>query len=468
MLTLHTLASRPKPVPRTVFIRAWIFLPWVLCLSLGGGVASATAVHDFTLDNGLRVLVQEDHRAPVVVVQVWYKVGGSYEQDGATGVSHALEHMMFKRTKNLKTGEFSRRIAAAGGRENAFTTADFTTYFQQRSAAQVEESFALEAERMQHLVLDPAEFANELKVIHEERRLRTDEDPQALAMETVLAHTWQTSPYRQPVIGWAADIDHMQRDELLAWYARYYVPNNAFLVVVGDVDPGVIKKLADKHFGTIPARPVPPLKPRPEVAQSGVKRLVIKNPKLRIPMLVMHYKVPGYTQVGGGSPVTEAWEIYALEVLAAALDGSASARFARELVRGGIALSAGASYSGASRLTDLFSLDGVPREGVDLAQLEAALKAQLDAIKAKPPTEDELARIKTAVVAAAVYQRDSLFSQAMLIGSLVAVGIDWHEKDAYVERIQAVTPVQVQAVARKYFSEDGLTVAYLQPEPQHE
>ena len=439
-----------------------------LCFSLLAVSARADpAAQEFTLENGLRVIVQEDHRAPVAVVQIWYKVGGSYELDGATGVSHALEHMMFKRTKHFATGEFSRRIAEQGGRENAFTTADYTTYFQQWAASNVALSFELEAERMQYLLLDPAEFANELKVIREERRLRTDDNPQGLAMEAILAHTWQTSPYRQPVIGWASDIEQMQRAELSAWYQRYYAPNNAILVVVGDVAPTTIKNLAQHHFGAIPQQRLAPLKARPEVPQNGLKRLTIANSKLRIPMLVMHYKVPGFSQVGTGDPVLEAWEIYALEVLAATLDGGPSARFAHELVRGrAIALAAGASYSSTSRLADLFSFNGVPRTGVSLEQLEAAIKAQLAAIQKAPPTVTELARIKTRVVADNVYQRDSLFSQAMMIGSLAVVGLDWHLKDQYVAQIQAVTPEQVQAVARKYFKDEVATVAYLVPEKQ--
>jgi zinc protease len=434
-------------------------------LATAAVVADPAPAQEFSLENGLRVIVQEDHRAPVAVVQIWYQVGGSDELDGATGVSHALEHMMFKRTKHLATGEFSRRIAARGGRENAFTTADYTTYFQQWAASDVAQSFALEAERMQYLELDPAEFANELKVIREERRLRTDDDAQALALEAVQAHTWQTSPYRQPVIGWAADIEQMRLAALSRWYRRYYTPNNAVLIVVGDVVPSAIRDLAQQHFGAIPARARPAAKVRPEVAQRGLKRLTIADPKLRLPRLIMNYKVPGLTQVGHGDAAPEAWEIYALEMLAATLDGGASARFARELVRGReLALAAGASYSSISRLPDLFSFDGVPRDGVTLEQLEAAIKAQIAAIQKAPPAAAELTRIKTGVVSDNVFQQDSLFSQAMTIGALAVSGLDWRLKDRYVANIQAVTPAQVQAVARKYFKDEVATVAYLVPE----
>ena len=200
---------------------------WVSLTFSAAVFATPQPTQEFALANGLRVIVQEDHRAPVVAVQVWYRIGASYELDGATGVSHALEHMMFKRTKHLKSGEFSRLVADRGGHENAFTTTDYTTYFQTWSATNAELSMKLEAERMQNLVLDPGEFKNELKVIQEERRLRTDDSASALALEAVLAHTWQTSPYRQPVIGWPADIAQMQLPDLATWYHRYYAPNNA-------------------------------------------------------------------------------------------------------------------------------------------------------------------------------------------------------------------------------------------------
>ncbi|MBM4226530.1 MAG: insulinase family protein [Gammaproteobacteria bacterium] len=443
-----------------------LLLMTMFCVSARAATPNTS---EYTLSNGLRLIVQEDHRAPVAVVQVWYRVGGSDEHDGITGISHALEHLMFKRTRNLATGEFSRRVAQRGGTENAFTSADYTAYYQQWAASNVAESFRLEAERMQHLMLDPEEVANELKVIREERRLRTEDDPGAAAFERILAATWQTSPYRQPVIGWAADIEQMQLEEIRDWYARYYIPNNAVVVVVGDVQPEALRTLAEDTFGKIPARPLPAAKVRPEVPQQGLKRLEILDPRLRVPTLVMNYKVPGLTQVGRGEGAPEHWEIYALDVLAALLDGGASARLSREMVRnGGAALSASANYSGSSRLMDLFSFEGVPRNGVGLADLEQAFREQIERIKQNPPGEEELARIKTGVIAADIYQRDSPLGQAMIIGSLVAVGIDWRLRDSYVEDIEAITPAQVQAVARKYFRDEVATIAWLLPEARHD
>lgn len=439
----------------------------VLTLIFGTALPAAARTHEYTLDNGLKLVVQEDHRAPVAVVQIWYKVGGSYEQDGATGVSHALEHMMFKRTRHLPSGEFSRLVAARGGRENAFTSLDYTAYFQQWARENVAESFRLEAERMRFLVLDPQEFATEKKVIAEERRLRTDDNPQALADEIATAVIWQTSPYRQPVIGWAADIDSMRLADLRAWYERWYAPSNATLVVVGDVEPEAVKRLAEEHFGPIPRREIEPPRPRPEVRQRGEKRLTVHDDKVQVPNLMLAFKAPTLTQVGAPGPDDEpvaAWEIYALDVLAAVLDGGASARFARELVRGReLAAHVDASYRIGSRLPDVFSIDATPREGATLDALEAAILEQLEAIKAAPPSTEELRRVKTQIRASTVYQQDSMFYQAMLIGTLESVGLSWRLKDEYDARIDAVTGAQVQAVARRYLTRERLTVARLVP-----
>jgi len=253
--------------------------------------------------------------------------------------------------------------------------------------------------------------------------------------------------------------------EIAAWYDRYYAPGNAIVVVVGDVKVDALRALAAETFGKIPGRATPAPRRRPEVMQQGQKRLEIRDPRLRVPMLMINYKIPGLTSVGEGKGAPQAWEIHALEVLAALLDGGASARLPRELVRGekGIALSASASCSVVSRLPDLFSLQGVPKPGVTLAQLEAALLGQLQRIRTTPPTDTELARIKTAVIAEQVYQRDSPFGEAMSIGALAAVGLDWRLKDRYVDAVRAVTPEQIQQVARRYLRAETSTVAWLSP-----
>lgn len=427
-------------------------------------VQSASLTHEYTLDNGLKLVVQEDHRAHVAVVQVWYRVGSSYEHDGITGVSHALEHMMFKGTKRFGPGKFSATVAAHGGRQNAFTSSDYTAYYEEWSADKVELSFDLEADRMRNLIIDDAEFKKEINVVLEERRMRTDDSPESLASEAAEAVAFLTSPYRYPVIGWEADIKNMTAADLRAWYQRWYGPNNAIVVVVGDVQPDAVYALAKKHFGPLVASEIAPPKNRPEIAQNGTKRVVLNNDKARVPYLVMAYKAPVLAQALRGEGVDE-WEPYALDVLAAMLTGDDSARLKRELVRGReIASSVSAGIETAARLPTLFSLSAVPAAGVSLETLEQAITEQLNGFATRPPSAAELERIKTQVVADTVFQRDSMQHEAMTIGALEAVGLGWKYRDSYVDKIKAVSAEQVLAVAQKYLVPQGLTVAYLQPE----
>jgi len=416
-------------------------------------------VHETTLANGLKVIVKEDHRAPVVVSQVWYKVGGSYEYDGLTGISHVLEHMMFKGTPNHPPGQFSRIIAEHGGRENAFTAQDYTAYFQQLEKSRLPIAFELEADRMRHLSLDPGEAAKELQVVMEERRLRTDDNPQALTWEQFSATAWQVSPYRHPIIGWMNDIEHLNADDLRRWYQTWYAPNNATLVVVGDVEPQEVFALAERHYGPLQPSTISPAKPRIEPPQRGERRIVVKAPA-ELPYLIMGYKVPSL------KTADEDWKPYALEVLGGVLDGSRSARLERELVRGSqIAASVSTGYSLTARLGDLFTVGGTPAQGHDAAALEHALKAQIERFKTQPVSADELARIKAQVTASKVYELDSVFYQAMQIGVMETVGLDWRLLDEYPQRIAAVTPEQIMAVAREFLIEDNLTVAVLDPQP---
>lgn len=415
--------------------------------------------HEFILKNGMKVIVKEDHRAPVVVQQVWYKVGSSYEYGGITGISHVLEHMMFKGTSRYPNGTFSEVIAELGGRENAFTSRDYTAYYQVLAADRLETAMRLEADRMRNLRMREDDFQRERAVVQEERRLRTEDNPTALTYEQFLAIAWLNSPYGDPVIGWMQDLESLTLDDLKAWYDRWYVPNNATLVVVGDVDPDEVHRLARRYYGSIRSRDVVPPKPRHEVAQVGERRITVKAPA-ELPYVILGYKVPTV-------PTAESdWEPYALEVLAGILDGGSSARLSRELVRGReIAASAGAGYSAVGRLDSLFLLDGTPAPGQTAAVIEAALREQVRALREAPVSAEELARVKAQVVAQEVYQRDSIQHQAMVLGTLDAVGLDWRLADDYPERIRAVTAEQVQAVARKYLVDDRLTVAHLDPQP---
>ncbi len=416
-------------------------------------------VHEFMLDNGMKVLVKEDHRAPVVVSQVWYKVGSSYEPNGITGISHVLEHMMFKGTDKHGPGEFSRIIAENGGRENAFTGRDYTAYFQQLEKSRLAVSFELEADRMRNLTLPPEEFDKEVKVVMEERRLRTEDKPRALTMEQFNAAAYVSSPYHNPVIGWMNDLQNLRVDDLRPWYARWYAPNNATLVVVGDVEPQAVLQLARQYFGPLKPSELKPVKPRREMAQHGLRQIKVKAPA-KLPYLLMGYKVPVLRTA------TEEWEPYALEVLASILSGSDSSRFPRELVREQqIAAGVDVGYGLYSRQAELFVIDATPAEGHTLEEVQQAIEVQLERVKTEPVSDDELARIKAQVVAGKVYELDSLFYQAMQIGMLETVGLGWRKLDEYVDRVRAITAEQVKAVANKYLIEDSLTIAVLEPQP---
>ncbi len=420
------------------------------------------AVHEFTLDNGMRILVKEDHRAPVAVSQVWYRVGASYEREGKTGLAHLLEHMMFKGTEKHGPGEFSKIMAAHGASENAFTSGDYTAYFQSIEKSRLHISFELEADRMRNLRLNAEEFEKERNVVIEERRMRTEDKPSALMYEQFMATAYQTSPYHNPVIGWMEDVRNLQLEDLAAWYQQWYAPNNATLVVVGDVNPPEVLALAQQYFG--PLQPSPQAKPmlRPETPQFGMKRITVKRPA-KVPSLLMGYKVPSLKT---RSPNDAEWEPYALAVLAYVLDGGSSARLQKNLVRGQeIAASVSSSYDMTSRLEELFLFSASPAQGRNTVELEQAILAQIEVMRGTLVEEAELARVKAQLVAAEIYERDSMFYQGMKIGMLETVGLDYRLWDAYVEKISAVTPAQVQAVAQKYLVEDRLTVAELVPLP---
>jgi zinc protease len=419
----------------------------------------AAQVSEYELANGLKVVVKEDRRAPVVVTQVWYKVGSSYEPDGITGISHVLEHMMFKGTEEVGPGEFSRTISALGGSENAFTSRDYTAYFETLASEHLETALRLEADRMRNLVLDADEFARELMVVKEERRLRTEDSPSGQLFEQFSAVAWRTSPYRNPVIGWMNDIKHLTVDDLAAWYERWYAPNNATLVVVGDVDPEQVRALAERYFGPFERVEIPPQKPVVEPPQRGETRIEVRVPA-RQPYLLMGFKAPVVGQAG------EEWEPYALYVLSSVLDGGNSARLSRDLVRGsGVAASAGASYSPYSRFSGMFLLDGTPTDDHSVAEVESALRAEVERLRTELVEPEELERIVTQAVASKVFEADSLFAQAMEIGVLETIGLDWRLIKTEIDAIRAVTPEQVRSVAERYLVDDNLTVATLVPLP---
>ncbi len=417
-------------------------------------------VHETILENGIKVIVKVDQRAPIVVSQVWYKVGGSYEPLGLTGVSHVLEHMMFKGTDQLGPNEFSRVIAANGGRENAFTGRDYTAYFQRLEKSRLPISFELESDRMQNLKLDVDEFKKEVEVVKEERRLRTDDRPEALVYEKFMATAFRVSNYRNPIIGLPQDLESMRLADLEHWYRRFYAPNNATVVVAGDVEPDAVFGLAEKYFGNVPRRDLEPNAEIPEPPQDEPRRIQVKLPA-KVPYLLIGFHVPSMS-----AKKPDDWEPYALEILAYILDGGKSARLPTRLVREQrIASSVGVGYDSVSRLPTLFVIDGNPANGKTTEELETALQAEIERLKSELVSQQELNKVKAQIVASNIFGRDSAFYQAMKLGELETVGLNWRLESQVVDRLRAVTAEQVRTVARKYLKPTNMTVAVLAPQP---
>jgi zinc protease len=424
--------------------------------------AAAAAAGDSqqrTLGNGMRVIVKEDHRSPIVVSMVWYRAGSMDEVSGTTGVAHVLEHMMFKGTPKVPAGEFSRRIARAGGRDNAFTSRDYTAYHQQLHKSKLALALELEADRMANLALSDEEFSREIRVVMEERRMRTDDNPHARISEQLMATTYLVHPYRTPVVGWMDDLANLRAADARRWYENWYVPNNAILVVAGDVQAEAVFALAEKFFGPIPARALPGRRPAAEPPQEGMRRLAVKAPA-ELPYVLMAYHVPVLRD-----PAND-WEPYALYVLNGILDGYDAARLNRELVKTSrIAVNAGSSYDAIGRGEGLFFLDATPSPGRTAADVEQALKQQVARIVGDGIGEDELKRVKAQVTAAQVFSQDSVYGQASRIGMLETVGIPHGTMELQVRKVRDITADQVREVARKYFADDNLTVAVLDPQP---
>lgn len=431
-----------------------------LCLPSLAGASSAPATHEFRLDNGLKLIVREDHRAPVVVSQLWYKVGSSYETPGKTGLSHALEHMMFKGSAKLGPGESSRVLRELGAEENAFTSDDYTAYYQVLASDRLSVAFELEADRLASLRLPPEEFKREIEVIKEERRLRTEDNPSAKAYERFQALAFPASGYHTPTIGWMADLERMTVEELRAWYETWYVPNNATLVVVGDVVPSEVHALAQRYFGSIAQRPVPQAQIPLELSTPGQRLLTLHLPT-QLPSLMMGFNVPGLATSKAPR------EVHALRLIGALLDGGYSARLPSRLERGEELVSgAGSSYDAYTRGDSLFVLSATPNVQKDktLAEVEAGLWRQLEDLKTTPPSAEELARVRAQVIAGLVYERDSITSQATTIGQLETVGLSWQLMDGELAELSAVTPSDIQQAAQTYFTRDRLSVAHILPE----
>ena len=434
-----------------------------LLIALGLSLITLTAraelpTHEFQLDNGLDVLVREDHRAPVITVMVWFKAGSIDEAPYETGLAHVLEHMMFKGSKRLDAGEFSRTVARFGGSDNAFTSYDFTAYFQQYEASRLPLALELEAERLKNLKIDDESFRRELQVVMEERRQRTDDKPTALAWEKFQAVARPGTGYAHPIIGWRDQLAQLQPQQARDWYDRFYVPGNATLVIAGDVTPEQVRPLVEKFFADLPRGETPP---RPETTLNpppGERRMTLRLP-VRVPALYMSYNVPSLTTADHQD------DFYALTMLGGVLDGGTSARMESNLVRGQrVAAGVGAGYDGLQRGNGTFTITATPNPAVSLDQLEAAIKAEIEKIAEQPPSEAEMDRVRAGVLAEQIYQRDSVMGQAMELGTLSVLGLDWRLAGQFDDNLEAVTPEQVQQAARKWLVAERSAVAHVIPE----
>lgn len=407
------------------------------------------------LPNGLKIVTVENHKSPVVTFQVWYKIGSRNEITGKTGLSHLLEHMMFKGTSKNGKGEFSRIVSKNGGTENAFTSQDYTAYFENFSSDRLDISLDLESDRMVNLTIDPAEFLLERDVVKEERRLRTDDDPTSALVEELYAVAFKVHPYHSPVIGWMTDLDNVTRDDAWNHYKKYYVPNNATVVVVGDFDTEDVIKRLDKYFGSIPKGTPPQEMHVKEPEQLGEKRFLYKR-EAQLPYVIYGYHVPNYSDR----------DHYALDVLSNILSSGKSSRLYRSVVYDKqIALSAGGGYTSIQTDPEIFYFYAQLRPGRTTDEAEAALKEEIEKLKKEPVTPNEINKSRNQVEAGFIMGQDSVFYQAMLIGRLETTGAGAKYLDNYINEIRNVTAEDIMKVAQKYFAEDNRTVGVLVPLP---
>jgi zinc protease len=415
--------------------------------------AAPPTVQEFTLANGLKVLLVEDPKAPVVTIQVWYKVGSRNEVMGRAGLSHMLEHMMFKGTEKYGKGEFSNLIKKNGGNDNAFTSQDYTAYFENLAARNVELPLELEADRMHDLRLDDKEFQLEREVVKEERRLRVEDNPQAYLVEQMFAQAFIDHPYHWPIIGWFNDLNAMTLEDLRRHYKRYYTPDNATLVIVGDITVDRILPLIKQYFEAVPKGNVPPPPRFEQLPQSGERRIIVKR-VAQLPFLYLGYKVPNFRHP----------DVHALAVLENVLSTGKTSRLYDALVyRHKLALAVGASYSELSADPELYTFYAVVKPGTKIEMVEKALLAEIERLKKEGPTDSELQKAKNQVEARHIFEQDSVFRRAMLLGTAESVGAGWPYVTTYVENLRKVTKADVIRVARQYLINDTLTTGILLP-----
>ncbi len=423
---------------------------------------SESRTHSYTLDNGLDVIVREDHRAPVVTVMVWYRVGSIDEPAGMTGISHMLEHMLFKHTKHLTPGEYTELVARYGGRTNAFTSYEYTGYYQEYEASRLPLALELEAERMANLVIHEDEFYREAKVVHEERRQRTDDNPNALAWEKFAAILRPGTGYAHPVIGWQRDIEGYEPSQAMHWYEQWYAPNNAVVVVAGDVNAEETQQLVQKYFGALKTKNLPH-RPAPQLAPPAGERRLNLQLAVQVPTLYMGWNVPSL------ATATDDEDFYALIMLAGVLDGGYSARIESNIVRGQrLAAGASASYQGVAREDGVFTIRATANPDVSLTLLEKKLIEEIELIATTPPSTTELERVRAQVLASKVFGQDSVFGQAMELGYYAMANIHWQEADKFADKLAQITPDMVSKVAQRWLIPERMAVAHVQPQLKEE
>lgn len=424
----------------------------VLATSAGAADLYRDKVVERVLPNGFKMILLEDHKAPVAVVQVWYRVGSRNEIPGLTGLSHMLEHMMFKGTTKHPEGTYSEIIARNGGEENAFTSDDVTVYYAKLAADRLPVAIELEADRMRNLVLSDAQFEPERKVVYEERRLRVEDNPVAYLYETLRANTFLEHPYRQPTIGWANDIEGWKLADLQAHYDLYYQPNNAFLVAVGDFDAAQLGDLIAEHFGKYPRGPdAPPVRAR-EQAPRGPARISVERPA-ELPFVALSWHAPNLHHPDNA----------ALDLLEVLLSGGKSSRLYRRLVHEDrIALDIGADYDRTAIDDKTFTISAQPPPGVAIEKLEDAILNELAVVRGQAPDADELSRAKAQIESAFVFSQDSVSYRGLLLGTYELTG-DWRAIDAYLPAMRKVEAADIQKAAETYLQADKRATGVLVP-----
>jgi zinc protease len=439
----------------------FVALSSVVAFSAGGVRAQTTVTSErpasFTLPNGLQVVVIPDHRTPVVTQMIWYKVGSADETPGKSGLAHFLEHLMFKGTSKHPAGEFSQTVLRVGGNENAFTSTDYTGYFQRVPREQLGSMMEFEADRMTGLILKDENVLPERDVVLEEYNMRVANNPDARLTEQIMAALYLNHPYGRPVIGWHQEIEKLDREDALAFYRRFYAPNNAILVIAGDVDAAEVRPMAERTFGPVAAQPaIPEHRIRPQEPEPVAPRTVtLADPRVEQPVVRRDYLVPSATTAAAG-------ESPALDVLAQLMGGGSNSYLYRALVIDRpLAVSAGASYQGTSLDPTQFTISVSPKSGVEFSQIEQVIDSVIADIGQNPAKAEDLERVKTQLIAEAIYAQDNQATLARWYGGALTTGLSIDDIRNWPDRIRAVTAEQVRVAAKKWLDKKRSVTGYL-------